>query len=116
HIRGRWMRQDGEPLRLPPARFDAIRTRARLVSEPRPAGVSGPPIHRLLGELEALAVPFKRKQQQAEIALADEPRVVMLLPGFATHPVRMRHMAQELERAGHIVKRWGLGFNLGPTQ
>ncbi len=40
----------------------------------------------------------------------------MLLPGFATHPVRMRYMAQQLERAGHTVKRWGQGFNWGPTQ
>jgi pimeloyl-ACP methyl ester carboxylesterase len=40
----------------------------------------------------------------------------MLLPGFGTHPVRMRLMARELERAGHKVKRWGLGFNLGPSE
>jgi pimeloyl-ACP methyl ester carboxylesterase len=39
----------------------------------------------------------------------------MLLPGFATHPVRMRYMARQLEKAGHKVKRWGLGFNFGPT-
>jgi pimeloyl-ACP methyl ester carboxylesterase len=115
-IRGRWARQDGTARFLPPsAKFDAIRTRARLASEPRPAGISGPPIHRLLGELEVFAAPLKRRRQPMEIALAAEPRVVMLLPGFATHPVRMRHMAQELERAGHVVKRWGLGVNLGPT-
>jgi pimeloyl-ACP methyl ester carboxylesterase len=46
---------------------------------------------------------------------AAHPKVVMLLPGFGTHPLRMRRMARELERAGHKVKRWGLGFNLGPT-
>lgn len=39
----------------------------------------------------------------------------MLLPGFATHPSRMRYLARQLERAGHTVKRWGLGFNLGPS-
>ena len=38
-----------------------------------------------------------------------------MLPGFATHPIRMRYMARQLERAGHKVKRWGLGFNFGPT-
>jgi pimeloyl-ACP methyl ester carboxylesterase len=27
----------------------------------------------------------------------------------------MRYMARQLERAGHKTKRWGLGFNLGPT-
>lgn len=101
---------------MPPwAGFDAIRSRARLVTEPRPAGVNGPPIHRLLGEIEGLAEAFRRKQPAEVVAPAVQPRVVMLLPGFATHPVRMRHMAQELERAGHVVKRWGLGFNLGPT-
>ena len=89
--------------------------RARLASEPRPAGVRGPPIHRLLGEIEGFAASLKRKSQPMDIAPAAEPRVVMLLPGFGTHPVRMRHMAQELERAGHTVKRWGLGINLGPT-
>jgi pimeloyl-ACP methyl ester carboxylesterase len=47
---------------------------------------------------------------------AEHPRVVMLLPGFGTHPLRMRRMARELERAGHKVKRWGLGFNFGPSE
>jgi pimeloyl-ACP methyl ester carboxylesterase len=58
-------------------------------------------------------------------ALGPSPRLLLvepltflepLLPGFGTHPLRMRHMARELERAGHKVKRWGLGFNLGPTE
>jgi pimeloyl-ACP methyl ester carboxylesterase len=40
----------------------------------------------------------------------------MMLPGFGTHPLRMRYMAKQLERAGHTVKRWGLGWNLGPTE
>jgi pimeloyl-ACP methyl ester carboxylesterase len=40
----------------------------------------------------------------------------MLLPGFATHPIRMRYMAQQLERAGHKAKRWGMGFNLGASE
>ncbi len=37
----------------------------------------------------------------------------MLLPGFGAHPSRMRYMARQLEAAGHKVKRWGQGFNLG---
>ncbi len=84
----------------------------------RPAGPARGPARRLLwGELaspaEALLRPF-----QAPIALApaERPRVVMLLPGFGTHPLRMRRMARELESAGHTVKRWGLGFNLGPSE
>ncbi len=54
--------------------------------------------------------------RKIDIAPATEPRTVMLLPGFATHPVRMRYMARQLEKAGHKVKRWGLGFNLGPSE
>ena len=27
----------------------------------------------------------------------------------------MRYMARQLERAGHTVKRWGMGYNFGPT-
>lgn len=40
----------------------------------------------------------------------------MVMPGFATHPSRMRYLARQLEKAGHKTKRWGLGFNLGPTE
>jgi len=40
----------------------------------------------------------------------------MILPGFATHPLRMRYLARHIERAGHKAKRWGLGFNWGPTE
>jgi dienelactone hydrolase len=40
----------------------------------------------------------------------------MLLPGFATHPVRMRPLARALEAAGHQVYEWGRGFNMGPTE
>ena len=39
----------------------------------------------------------------------------MLLPGFGAHPVRMRWMAKQLEKAGHTAKKWGLGYNLGAT-
>lgn len=46
----------------------------------------------------------------------DNPQTVMVLPGFATHPVRMRYLARQLERAGHRAKRWGLGMNLGPQE
>jgi pimeloyl-ACP methyl ester carboxylesterase len=63
--------------------------------------------------LDPLTRPFRRS---ATLPRTAYPRVVMLLPGFGTHPLRMRHMARELERAGHQVKRWGLGFNLGPTE
>ncbi len=106
----------GAALAPPALLFDGIRTRAALVSEPRPEGVRGPPIRHLLRELEVLGEPFRRFAGTLEVAPAAEPRVVMLLPGFATHPVRMRHMARKLESAGHRVKRWGLGFNFGPSE
>jgi pimeloyl-ACP methyl ester carboxylesterase len=70
----------------------------------------------LLGEPLTFLAPLARAFRQAPaLPRAARPRVVMLLPGFGTHPLRMRRMARELERAGHKVKRWGLGFNLGPT-
>ncbi|MDD3800130.1 MAG: alpha/beta fold hydrolase [Novosphingobium sp.] len=90
--------------------------RAALAGEPRPLGVRGPPLKHLLGELDVLAEPFRRAGRVLPIREATHPRTVMLLPGFGTHPVRMRYMAKQLERAGHKVKRWGLGFNFGPTE
>jgi pimeloyl-ACP methyl ester carboxylesterase len=98
-----------------PTWFDGVRVRARLASEARPSGIKGPPLRRLLAELDVLARPFRRRDT-LEIAPAHESRVVMLLPGFGTHPVRMKHMAHKLEAAGHTVKRWGLGFNFGPSE
>ncbi|MBS1239487.1 MAG: alpha/beta fold hydrolase [Proteobacteria bacterium] len=101
---------------LPPSDlFDALKARAALVAEPRPAGVHGPALRHLLGELEFLTGPLRNTRAPTDIPPAQTPRVVMLLPGFGTHPVRMRRMARHLEAAGHTVKKWGLGFNLGPT-
>jgi pimeloyl-ACP methyl ester carboxylesterase len=95
---------------------EAIARRVGLLRRKRPAEVHGPRPGLLLGEpltfLEPLARAFR---QSPTLPRTAHPRVVMLLPGFGTHPLRMRRMAQELERAGHKVKRWGLGFNLGPT-
>lgn len=105
----------GAAIAPPLSLVDQIRVRAELAAERRPAGVRGPPVRRLIGELEALTEPLRRLQGSLEVSPAAEPRLVMLLPGFATHPARMKHMAHKLEEAGHTVKRWGLGFNLGPT-
>jgi pimeloyl-ACP methyl ester carboxylesterase len=102
-------------------RFDyaAARTeltrRVAIAWEDGPADVSGPPLRRFVGELSFVAEPLRRAFRRHEPVTAKQPRTVMLLPGFATHPVRMRYMAKRLEAAGHRVKRWGLGFNLGPT-
>ena len=96
---------------------EAIARRVGLLRRKPPATALGPSPRLLLVEpltfLEPLTRPFRKA---AELPRTANPRVVMLLPGFGTHPLRMRHMARELERAGHKVKRWGLGFNLGPTE
>lgn len=83
----------------------------------QPVVASSPPPRKkyLLAETIYLLEPFLRPFRRCEVALANRPQIVMILPGFATHPSRMRYMARQLERAGHKTKRWGLGFNLGPT-
>lgn len=95
----------------------ALARRARLALDRAPEHASAPCLRLLVGELEAFGEPVTRHfQEPLELAQPARPRVVILLPGFATHPLRMRHMARALECAGHTVKRWGIGFNLGPTE
>jgi hypothetical protein len=87
-----------------------VSRRLDLARQPQPSGVRGPPLRRLLGELGAprlfVTLPAYR---------ASRPQAVMLLPGFAAHPLRMRRMGRALAQAGHQPHDWGLGFNLGPT-
>jgi pimeloyl-ACP methyl ester carboxylesterase len=73
-----------------------------------------PQLVRLLGEAEVLLEPLRRPFRKLAVPVARHPQTVMILPGFATHPMRMRYLARQLEAAGHRVKRWGLGFNWGP--
>ena len=94
-----------------------IARRVELLREKPPAGSGGPHRRLLLGELAAPLEPLRRlSRPRFVLPGASCSRVVMLLPGFGTHPLRMRYMARQLERAGHRVKRWGLGFNLGPSE
>ena len=94
-----------------------IARRVVLLRRPPPPEARGPRRKLLLGELSAWAEPLARLfAPPLVLPRTARPRVVMLLPGFGTHPLRMRYMARRLERAGHKVKRWGLGFNLGPTE
>jgi len=96
---------------------EKIGRRVAMLRAKAPEEARGPRLNLLLGEFgtigRQLLQPFR-----GPVALpkAEHPRVVMLLPGFGTHPLRMRYMARQLEAAGHKVKRWGMGFNLGPTQ
>lgn len=78
--------------------------------------VGKPRLIRLLGEAEVLLEPFRRPRRKLAIAPTANPQTVMILPGFATHPMRMRYLARQLETAGHRTKRWGLGFNWGPDE
>lgn len=70
---------------------------------------------RLLAELDILAEPARRIVRRLEIAPSQTPQTVLIIPGFATRPGRLRYLAQHLERAGHTTKRWGQGRNWGPT-
>lgn len=93
----------------------ALRNRASLISEPQPSGIHGPPMRYFFGEVAYLARNLRQAAVEDVLPRSEQPRTVMLLPGFGTHPVRMRRMARKLESAGHTVKKWGLGFNFGPT-
>ena len=94
-----------------------IARRVELLRRKPPGGARGPQGRLLIGELSAWAEPVARLfREPLVLPPSEQPRLVMLLPGFGTHPLRMRYMARRLERAGHKVKRWGLGFNLGPTE
>jgi len=96
---------------------EAVARRLELLHRKPPADVHGPEARLLWGELATPIEPVRRLfREPFSLPQAAHPRLVMLLPGFGTHPLRMRYMAQQLERAGHKVKRWGLGFNLGPTE
>jgi len=74
-----------------------------------------PRLVRLLGEAAILIEPLRRSRRpKLAIAATTNPQTVMILPGFATRPGRMRYLARQLEAAGHIAKRWGQGRNWGP--
>lgn len=97
-------------------RDELVRRRA-LAFEPRPVGSRGPAWERLLGELRT---PIEHWQAIRRSRVANLPtgpsRAVMLLPGFGTHPARMKPLANVLRTAGHRVCDWGLGFNFGPSE
>jgi pimeloyl-ACP methyl ester carboxylesterase len=99
------------------ARRGAVMRRLQMLRAKAPKEARGPRPNLLLGELRTIAEQLLHPVR-GPVALpqAQTPRVVILLPGFGTHPLRMRYMARQLEAAGHKVKRWGMGFNLGPTQ
>jgi pimeloyl-ACP methyl ester carboxylesterase len=93
----------------------AAARRVELLRRPADKRIRGPKIRRFLGEFGHVAEIIAQYFSEFDVAPAKRPRQAMLLPGFGTHPLRMRYMARQLEKAGHTAKRWGLGFNFGPT-
>ena len=104
-------------LRPSDAAISELARRVALAREPRPQGpVSRPPWRRFVGEGAAIAEPLRRPFRRIAVKRASNPRTIMVLPGFATHPVRMRYLSKHLARAGHSPKQWGLGWNLGASE
>jgi len=96
---------------------DEVARRGALALQPRPEGVRGPKWQALLGELRTPVEHWQATRQQRAADESPAPsRPVMLLPGFGTHPVRMKPLGRALEAAGHRVSDWGLGFNFGPSE
>lgn len=91
----------------------ALGRRVSLAREPQPEDARGPGIRLFLAEFGFVLEPLLRLARPWAPAKTANPRTVMLIPGFGAHPGRMRYMARQLEAAGHKVKRWGMGFNLG---
>ena len=95
---------------------DTVRQRMALAGEAAPDDAGGPSLRRLAGELSIFAQPFRRLfTKTLPVPRAAHPTTVMLVPGFATHAVRMRYLARDLRSAGHRVFDWGLGFNWGAS-
>ena len=92
-----------------------VARRIALAREPQPSEVRGPRRELLMAELGYLLEPLRRRRENWTPAPAAAPRTVMLIPGFGAHPARMRYLARQLEKAGHTVKRWGMGINLGAS-
>ncbi|MGB3795328.1 MAG: alpha/beta fold hydrolase [Alteraurantiacibacter sp.] len=94
----------------------AIHRRLELLRGTAPPDAHTPPLHLFAAEFAELFAPaFRLFKPPLPIEKAENSRAIILLPGFAANPQSMRRMAKELERAGHTVKRWGLGSNYGPS-
>jgi len=97
------------------SRFAELRRRVALARRAQPSGVPQPRMRLLLGEAGTQVENWRARRRHGPFptAPAATPRAVMLVPGFATHPVRMHRLRRGLEAAGHRVTDWGLGWNLG---
>ncbi len=90
--------------------------RVALAREDRADEEHGKPrFYRMWAELDILAEPARRMVRRLDIPRSANPKTVLVLPGFAAHPRKLRYLARQIERAGHDTKRWGQGRNWGPT-
>lgn len=105
------MTKSGQP--ASPWNRRRLRDRLALARQPQPAGVTTPPVAKLLAEL-AVLLPQRFSADGFRIATRSCP--VMLLPGFLASTYSMRPLHRALEAAGHRVSDWGLGFNLGASE
>src|SRR5690606_35253567 len=79
---------------------EAMARRVELMRSKPPADVHGPQARLLWGELATPIEPLCRLfREPFALPRTGHPQVVMLLPGFGTHPLRMRYMARQLEQA-----------------
>lgn len=93
---------------------EELARRQALARQPQPEGVAAPPRRFLLGELLTAFESWRAWRTSPFVAAPTAaPRPVMLLPGFGTHPFRMRLLRRGLIAAGHRVEDWGMGWNLG---
>ena len=92
--------------------------RIALARQPHPDGVTAPRLSLLIAELGTMAEVWTAaaKARRTVAVPATRTRAIMLLPGFGTHPTRMGRMRRTLEKAGHRVSDWGLGFNMGANE
>lgn len=96
---------------------DEILRRQELAFERRPADSRGPAWERFVGELRTPIEHWQATRRPHLPGAATGPsRAVMLLPGFGTHPARMKPLGKVLQAAGHRVSDWGMGFNFGPSE
>lgn len=94
----------------------ALRYRLSLLRGPQPEEAHTPPLRYFAVEALHLLNPLGTLMRRPlPVEKSSQTRIAVILPGFGTGPERMRYMAEQLERAGHKTKRWGLGHNLGPT-
>ncbi len=94
-----------------------IARRIALAIQPYPDERRGKPsLARLIGELDLLVEPARRLNRKLDIPQTRNPQTIIIMPGFAASPKRMRYLARNLERAGHTTKDRGMGRNWGMAE